>query len=103
MGLWRSIPAPTWRRNAPTEAASATGAEASAASSFKAIREGMVSDPFEALPRLDGVFHYMPIRKMDAALKLGWMPLPALMHTHHGEHAVLCHWVPCDHCQMRVP
>jgi hypothetical protein len=63
-----------------------------------------MTDPLTTLPRLDGIYHYIPLYKMDAAVKLGWIPLPALMHTHHGEHAVLCHWINCACGRgMRLP
>jgi hypothetical protein len=103
MGTGRTLSTTSWWRN-EAAASSPSGAEACAvASSAEAIRilEILMSDPLAILPRLDGIFHFIPIGKMDEALKLGWMPLPALEGTHHGVHAVLCHWV-CD-CEMRVP
>lgn len=63
-----------------------------------------MSDPLATLPRLDGIYHYIPFHKMDAALKLGWMPTEILRDTYQGQFAVMCRWIDCACGRgMRVP
>lgn len=58
-------------------------------------------DPLEALPRLDGVFRFVPRDRRIDFERVGWWMTDALEGTHHGEHAYLAHF-PCR-CKMLVP
>lgn len=60
-----------------------------------------MSNPLEVLPRLDGVFRYIPRDHRLEFEKVGWWMTDALEGTHHGEYAVLGHW-PCS-CKLVVP
>lgn len=39
-------------------------------------------------------FRYVPLSFASDACRLGWMPLPGLVATHHGTYSVLMEW-PC--------
>lgn len=60
-----------------------------------------LTDPLEVLPRLDGVFRFIPRHSRIDFERAGWWMTNALEGTHHGEHAFLAHF-PCR-CKMVVP
>lgn len=39
------------------------------------------------------MFRYVPLGRVDAFLRAGWLPTDALRGTHHGAHAVLMQWL----------
>lgn len=47
-------------------------------------------------------FRYVPLHLVDAAMKAGWVPTPALQDTPHGHYSVLCEWV-CPTCPEAWP
>jgi len=47
------------------------------------------------------VYCYAPKFAVENYLRLGWVPTRALIHTHHGEHAVLMEW-QCG-CEPTIP
>lgn len=40
-----------------------------------------------------GIFRYVRHGDADVYCQLGWMPTDALDGTHHGQYAVLMHWL----------
>jgi hypothetical protein len=44
-------------------------------------------------------FRYIRLPLADAAVRLGWLPHPGLIGTHHGHWSVLMEWL----CECKAP
>lgn len=47
-------------------------------------------------------FRYIPLALAGDACRLGWLPLPGLIGTHHGNWSVLMEWI-CPVCPAPYP
>lgn len=65
------------------------------------MKSTLLDNPLETLPRLDGIFYFVPKSKRLEFEQLGWWMFPALEGTYHGQFSLLGHW-PCQ-CNMVVP
>jgi hypothetical protein len=61
-----------------------------------------MTDPFAIFPRYpdgslrSGLYHRIPIHKIDEALKDGWIPVPPReLGFHEDEYVVWAHWINC--------
>lgn len=64
----------------------------------------MSAAPDLARFRPDAIYHFVRIAQADDAVRLGWIPTPALQGTVHAPWSVLMMWTECA-CgrPMRVP